>query len=86
MRFKFTGITTGTEMKISNKSGSPKPYHITRFTEIPSLKAFDIFGDLGIQQSMVPTEYELEGDSLGMQNVTVVSGSLASGPSKKSSS
>lgn len=74
MVLKFRGLCSGTETKISKKSG--QPYQITRFVEMPSLKTFEVFGDLGIPVTMEPTDWELQGDIENVSNVQVLGGPL----------
>ncbi len=69
----FVGMCGGTLKKHSTKKNVD--YFITRFSEFPSLKTFEVFGDLGLSESAVARQYTLEGDIVGMQNVTVRAGS-----------
>jgi len=66
------GICSGTAQKVGRES--KKPYAITRFVEFPSLRPFDVFGDLGIPASAEVREYVFECDIKEISNVVVVSG------------
>jgi hypothetical protein len=74
---KFRGMSSGTQKKVS-KAG--KDYAVTTFVEIPSMKSFDIFGDLGIPAHEDVREYEFDANIVQLGNVTVKNGSA---PAKK---
>lgn len=56
----ITGRTGGTQEKVSMKSGSPKPYFVTRFSEVGSMDNVDLFGDFKIEPSDEVKEYRFE--------------------------
>lgn len=74
---KFKGICSGTQAKTSAKGNA---YQVTTFVELPSLKTFDVFGNLGLVAHDTPVEYVLQGSitANGLSNVTVVSPAPAS--------
>lgn len=70
-KIQFKGLCSGTETKLSKKSG--KDYQITKFVEMPSLQTFEVFGDLGLAAHEDVREYVLEANVTGLGNVKVVS-------------
>jgi len=73
----FKGICSGTTTKVSTKTG--KPYSITTFVEIPSLKRFEVFGDLKLSAHEDAREYVFTADIVQLGGVVV-----QPSPSKKS--
>jgi len=71
----FKGICSGTEDKIGRTSG--KSYQITKFVELPSMKAIEVFGDLGLPVSLEARDYVLNADVVKIQNVVVITGGAA---------
>lgn len=67
----FKGICSGTETKNSKKSG--RDYQITKFVEIPSLKSFEVFGDLGLSAHEDVREYVLDAGIVSLSEVKVKS-------------
>jgi len=74
-RITFKGLCNGTITKTGRTSG--KEYQVTSFVEVPSLKNFEVFGDLGLVQNFEVREYTLEADIEGLRNVTVIAGGSA---------
>lgn len=54
----IVGRCSGTEVRHSNKSG--KDYSVTRWSEVPSMKSVELFGDFGLAPSDEVREYVLE--------------------------
>ncbi len=81
-QIKFTGICSGTQQKVS-KQGNP--YTVTSFAEVTpeGIKAFDVFGDLGLPYDPSPREYVLEASITGLSGVKLVSGLPKSGKSSQ---
>jgi len=65
----FKGICSGTTTKISTKTG--KPYSITTFVELPSLKRFEVFGDLKLAAHEDAREYNITADIVQLGNVVI---------------
>lgn len=69
---KFRGLCSGTQVK--NKRDGSGTYTITRFVEVPSMRPFDVFGDLGLKPSEEVREYEFEATITGLSEVKLVNG------------
>jgi hypothetical protein len=65
----FKGICSGTTTKVSTKTG--KPYSITTFVEIPSLKRFEVFGDLKLPAHEDARDYAITADIVQLGSVVV---------------
>jgi hypothetical protein len=72
MIFKFRGLCSGTETRISKTS--QQPYQITKFVEFPSLNTFEVFGDLGIPPTLEAVDWEMEGQIEKVNKVKIISG------------
>lgn len=69
---KFRGMCSGTQKKVSKSKGTE--YSVTTFVEVPSLKPFDVFGDLGLPAHEDVRDYELEANIVQLGNVAVKNG------------
>jgi len=78
----FKGLCSGTVQKHSEKKGTD--YKVTTFVEVPSLKTFDVFGDLGLSAHDDIRDYVLDANVVNLGNVTVKAGGVAqkNNPSK----
>jgi len=65
MKVKFRGYCSGTETRMSQKTG--KPYQITKFVEVGTLDDLEIFGDLGLVAHEEPRDYEIIGKITGFE-------------------
>lgn len=70
-KISFRGVCSGTETRKSKKTGNE--YQITTFVEFPTLKPFEVFGDLGLKAHEDVRDYELEANVTGLGNVRVLS-------------
>jgi len=79
-QIKFRALCSGTVERISQKTG--KPYKITSFTEVPTLKSFEVFGDLGLTAHEEVRDYTFEANIVSLGDVKVLAPASASQPKK----
>jgi len=75
MIINFRGICSGTETRISRRTG--QPYQVTTFVELPSMKLLEVFGDLGLPVTETPVQWSLDATVKQIENVKILSGAVA---------